>query len=526
MNPLSGTFGASSGAPDAAIRIAVVGHTNAGKTSLLRTLTRRADFGEVSNRPGTTRHVERIELRIDHRAAGVQFFDTPGLEDAVALQEHIRSFFAADASTLPAEQVRGFLAGPEARGVFEQEAKVLRALLGADAAFLVIDVRTPVLPKYRAEIGLLAACARPVLPVLNFVRQTGGDGRPEAAWRALLADAGLHAVARFDATAPFTGAERDLYADLATLLPAHRQALAAVVERLEAERIARRRAACQAIALLLVQTAAMRRAVRMPETDAAGRNSQIAAGHDARVPAFDPANAARPADPAAKAMRQAADALQHDVLRRARSCSEALLKLHGFREGDAAEAPLPLLHGRWEMDLFSPDTLRQAGARLGAGAAAGAAVGLVADIALAGVSLGAGMAVGGAVGSALAHGWGPLGRRMANRLRGVREVTAEDAVLVVLATRQLALLQALERRGHAEVLPITGEDLELDDAAGRSAQPEPTASHQHKLIEQAVRGTRPARSHPQWETRRFGDGNLDMGERVEAIAQILSASQA
>ena len=224
-------------------------------------------------------------------------------------------------------------------------------------------------------------------------------------------------------------------------------------------------------------------------------------------------------------MRQAADALQHDVLRRARSCSEALLKLYGFREGDAAEAPLPLLHGRWEMDLFSPDTLRQAGARLGAGAAAGAAVGLVADIALAGVSLGAGMAVGGAVGSALAHGWGPLGRRMANRLRGVREVTAEDAVLVVLATRQLALLQALERRGHAEVLSITGEDLELDDAAGRSAQPEPTSLHQHKLIEQAVRDTRPARSHPQWETRRFGDGNLDMGERVEAIAQILSASR-
>ena len=31
------------------IRIAVVGHTNAGKTSLLRTLTRRIDFGAVSD---------------------------------------------------------------------------------------------------------------------------------------------------------------------------------------------------------------------------------------------------------------------------------------------------------------------------------------------------------------------------------------------------------------------------------------------------------------------------------------------
>ena len=47
------------------IAIAVVGHTNAGKTSLLRTLTRRSGFGEVSDRPGTTRHVESIDLRID-----------------------------------------------------------------------------------------------------------------------------------------------------------------------------------------------------------------------------------------------------------------------------------------------------------------------------------------------------------------------------------------------------------------------------------------------------------------------------
>ncbi|HLS42613.1 MAG TPA: GTPase, partial [Paenalcaligenes sp.] len=40
-----------------ALRLAVVGHTNTGKTSLLRTLTRDANFGEVRNSPGTTRHV-------------------------------------------------------------------------------------------------------------------------------------------------------------------------------------------------------------------------------------------------------------------------------------------------------------------------------------------------------------------------------------------------------------------------------------------------------------------------------------
>ena len=46
------------------LRIAIVGHTNAGKTSLLRTLTRQVDFGKVSDRPGTTRHAEAIDLRL------------------------------------------------------------------------------------------------------------------------------------------------------------------------------------------------------------------------------------------------------------------------------------------------------------------------------------------------------------------------------------------------------------------------------------------------------------------------------
>ena len=44
------------------LKLAVVGHTNVGKTSLLRTLTRDVGFGEVSHRPSTTRHVEGARL--------------------------------------------------------------------------------------------------------------------------------------------------------------------------------------------------------------------------------------------------------------------------------------------------------------------------------------------------------------------------------------------------------------------------------------------------------------------------------
>jgi len=454
---------------DAPLQIAVVGHTNAGKTSLLRTLTRRVDFGAVSEQPGTTRHVEAVELRVDGHAA-VRFFDTPGLEDAVTLLDHVARLEGASRP----DRIRRFLQGPEAHGAFEQEAKVLRKMLEVDAAFLVIDAREPVLPKFAAEVELLNSCARPLLPVLNFVRDVANR---EAQWRDMLSDAGLHAVVRFDAAAPFTGAERELYQDLGTLLPAHRAALRAIVEFLQREFDARRHAGCTLIAQRLVAAAALR--------------------HTATAEEFD--------DPATRQAR--IDALRQAVSDQARRGVDALLSLYGFRQGDAAEAPLPQLAGRWAMDLFNPEALKQAGVRLGSGAAVGAALGVGLDLAVGGTSLGAFAALGGAIGGALAQGPGPLGRQLANKLRGVHELTVEDSVLFVLAEQQLALLRALEQRGHA--------------ALQRVALPaRPDAAADNQALAHVVQAAQPARSHPDWAEERRGDSG-DRRALVEALADRL-----
>lgn len=438
---------------DQAIRIAVVGHTNAGKTSLLRTLTRRVNFGEVSERPGTTRHVEAVELQVGG-APAVRFLDTPGLEDAVALREHLETH---DRDLTPPERIRRFLQGPEAHGVFEQEAKVLRALLEVDAAFLVIDAREPVLPKFRAEIELLSACARPLLPVLNFLRDAGSR---EAAWKELLSAYGLHVTVRFDAAAPFVGAERELYRDLATLLRERRAQLDGVAAFLDAEAARRREAAGTRIAELLVDAASMRRALSSGQF----------------------------ADPPTR--QRLVAALRKDVFDKAQRCADDLLALHGFREGDADEATLPMLEGRWTLDFFHPEALKDAGLLLGKGVAVGAAVGVVADLALAGLSLGAGAALGGAIGGAVSQGLGPLGRKLANKLRDVHELTVEDSVLLVMAAWQLRLLCALEQRGHA--------------AQGRIAAKEAPApsldADARRTLAELVRAARPARSHADWET--------------------------
>lgn len=429
------------------IRIAVVGHTNAGKTSLLRTLTRRIDFGEVSDRPGTTRHVESVDLKIDGRSV-VRFFDTPGLEDAVSLRQHLEAF---DTTQTPPDRIREFLRSPEARGSFEQEAKVLRAMLDVDAAFLVVDAREPVLPKFRAEIELLNSCARPVLPVLNFVRDPASR---EPAWKELLSAYGLHVLVRFDAAAPFTGAERDLYRDLATLLRPHREPLHRAVDTLEAEAAQRRHAAAARIAELLVDASAVRRT-------------------------------ASAEDFADKAKREAlVSALRQSITDKAQRCTDDLLALYGFRQGDADEAPLQAVEGRWTLDLFEPEAMKAAGLLMGKGVVAGAAVGVVADLALAGLSLGAGAALGGAIGGAVSQGWGPFGRKLMNMMRDVQELSIEDSVLVVMTAWQLQLAQALERRGHAATARIA-----IQGSAGRE-------------VATAVRAARPARSHPEWESTR------------------------
>ncbi len=394
------------------IRIAVVGHTNAGKTSLLRTLTRHIAFGEVADRPGTTRHVEAIDLKVDGVPA-VRFFDTPGLEDAITLADYMKAL--AECPT-PPDRVRAFLAGPEAHAAFEQEAKVLRQMLEVDAGIYVIDTREPVLPKFRAEIEILTWCARPIMPVLNFVR----DARSRKdEWLTTLAAYNLHACVQFDAVAPFAGSEEQLYQDLSTLLRERRSALVRVMEDLAFQRRERQAAGCRVVSDLLVSMAALRRPIAQEDFAVEHRREKFIRG------------------------------FREDVLKASRASIDDLLAIYGFRGEEADAATLPWLDGRWEDDLFNPETLRDAGRKLGAGAAVGGAIGLVADIATAGLSLGAGTALGAALGGMASQGWGQFGRRLANKVRGVQELTLENEVLYVLAAHMLGLMEALERRGHA-----------------------------------------------------------------------------
>ncbi len=448
-----------------ALKLAVVGHTNVGKTSLLRTLTRDVGFGEVSHRPSTTRHVEGARLSVDGEAL-LELYDTPGLEDAIALLDYLERLDRPGERLDGPARVARFLDGSEARQRFEQEAKVLRQLLASDAGLYVIDAREPVLAKYRDELSVLASCGKPLLPVLNFV-SSAEQREPE--WREALARLGLHALVRFDSVAPPEDGERRLYESLALLLEGARPQLERLVLDLEAQRRARRQSANRLIAELLIDCAACRRSVVS----------------------------------AADAQTQAIGELRQAVRQREQRCVDALLKLYAFRPGDAAASDLPLLDGRWGDDLFNPETLKQLGVKVGGGIAAGAAAGAGIDLLVGGLTLGAAALAGALAGGALQTARS-YGSRLLGKLKGQRELTVDDSVLRLLALRQRQLLQALEARGHAALESI------------QVTLPVDTTWREGKLPEALHK----ARAHPQWSSLN-AHARLSQPERQEQIDLLL-----
>ena len=452
------------------IHIAVVGHTNTGKTSLLRTLSKDRDFGEVSSRPSTTRHVEGVRLMV-HGEVLVELYDTPGMEDPIALLEAIEGIASEEHERLdgPA-RISRFLTTPAASTRFEQEAKVLRQLLASDAAFYIIDVRDPLLAKHRDELTVLGNCAVPLLPVFNFVRDPAAN---EDVWREALARLGLHAVVRFDTVAPEKGGEETLYATLATLLYPHRATLQRLIASHAEDARLRHVSALQLIAELLIDVASCRKQVSHAETR----------------------------------LQDAVNELNERVKIHEQRCVTSLLELYRFDSDDIHAAQLPLIDGRWQDDLFNPETLRIVGIQIGSGAAAGAATGVGIDLMVGGITLGAAAALGALLGG----GWQALrhhGGRWLGKLTGRIELSINDGILRLLALRQLHLLSALESRGHAALLPIHQFIAQEDELRAGKLPP----------------SLRRARAHPEWSSL-YTDSVTDSARHIaiETLARELES---
>src|SRR5690625_2037317 len=434
------------------LRLAIVGHTNTGKTSLLRTLARNPLFGEVADQPGTTRFVEKLSLSSSNlNDAVIEFFDTPGIEDSIGLRDYFEQLNQNKPRLDGVAEVKRFLTTPESQGRFEQEARVLKQLLESDAALYVVDVRDPILAKHQDELALLALCGRPLLPVLNFLH---GHKDQTQTWRKALANLGLHICVEFDTVAPALDGEDQLYQRLSRMLEHHTYVLERFRENIQAERQARLNTAYTVIADLLIDVAAYRLNVKNDTT----------------------------------ALEQASQNMHNTVRQREQLCIRELLQVYNFRQSDYPNHRLPLKDGTWPLDLFNPEALKEMGIELSKGVAAGAVAGLTIDALTGGLSLGAAPVIGATTGG-LWQGARKFGRQLLGQARGYQDLVVDTPVLCLLALRQLHLLNALCHRGHAAINPI-------EIVEGNNGPNKPTIWHQNQLPPIL----RQARNHPEWST--------------------------
>lgn len=441
------------------LKMAVVGHTNTGKTSLVRTLTHDRRFGEVRDQAGTTRRIVSGDLVTDG-GERIELFDSPGLENAPELIDWLDRQ-PGDRHDGPA-RIRRLAEDPKASERFDHEARVLELMLEVDVALYVIDAREPVLEKYQDELAVLGLCARPILAVLNF---TASPESREEAWRAALARVQLHTVIAFDAAVRDPATELALFEKLKSQLDRHADVLASWLAYRRREERQRRQAALEAIAGLLLDVAACVR----------------------DVPADQPAEQAR-----------AWHDMRESIGRREQACVDTLLELYRFGREDYDESDLPVTDGRWQADLFDPETLRHYGLSTSGYAAAGASAGAVIDVGTGGLSLGAGTLAGAALGA----GAGLVrtaGSRLVSRMRGRVRLQVDDAVVRLVMIRSVDLLAALIRRGH-------GNPKRIRSRIDRALEP------------RLPRGVRRARHHPGWSALNTGGGTAD--SRSGALADV------
>lgn len=380
------------------LSLAVVGHTNTGKTSLLRTLLRDSNFGEVKNAAATTRHVEEAAIN-DGSETLVYLYDTPGLEDAGGVLDWLEKHTSPRSDGI--ERLQQFLSSPIAEGDFNQEAKVLRQLLQSDMALYVVDAREPVLNKYKDELTVLSWCAKPVMPVFNFIA-----GQDLTGWTTMLARRNLHVYSGFDTVAFDFEGEVRLWDNLATMQPNRTQ-----IDRL----ITMRRREWQQldtdskrdIAHFLLDVAAYKQEIN--EDD----NPQ----------------------PVLQTMQAAVRQLE-------RKLQQQLFQNYRFyhNEIDTDEWILK----EFRQDPFDSELLKEYGIRTTTGAATGALIGLGVDMVTLGGSLGLGTAIGSVLGGVL-----PNMQTISDKLSGKQTLHIDPETITLLAARALDLLTVLQSRGHA-----------------------------------------------------------------------------
>jgi hypothetical protein len=378
------------------ISLSLVSHTNAGKTTLARTLLGR-DVGLVRDAPHVTEFADVFTMLETAAGERLLLWDTPGFGDSLRLAKRLRAWgnpigwFVSE--VWDRWHDRPFWASQQALRNVRDEADVMLYLVNASESPEAAGYVQP-------EMELLGWIAKPVIVLLN---QLGAprEGAQEAAelerWRAHLAPhAQVKAVLPLDAFARCWVQEGTLLQAIEAALPAERRALMGRLRAAwSAQRLRTFDAAMHSLAASLARLAAAFEEVPDPATFGARLK---------RVGSALGLGSAE-ATPIALAQQALAERLAAEL----RANTAELIALHGL-EGQAQDEILTRLATHFETRL----RLDEGKAALWGGMVSGALVGLKADLLSGGLTLGGGLLAGGLLGALGAAGLA----RCVNLVRG------------------------------------------------------------------------------------------------------------
>jgi GTPase SAR1 family protein len=367
----------------APIALSLISHTNAGKTTLARTLLQR-DVGEVRDAPHVTEFSEDHLLLRTPSGDELRLWDTPGLGDSVRLvrrlqlQGHALGWFLTE--VWDRWRDRSFWYTQQALRHVRDQAQVVLYLVNAS--------ESPQAAAYvEAEMALLAWLDKPVLVLLNQLgapRGAAQEAQEVERWRRHLQ--GLRAgvqVLPMDAFARCWVQEHALLRAVQSQLDdASHAAMARLCDAWLGMRQATFAAAMAVLAGSLSRIASMRQRVEAAQ----GMADRIKRLATRLGPLFGAAGN--------DSTEQARVALAAQLDDEVRASTGELLRLHGL-EGRAQGEILARVATQFDVSA----RVHEGGAAVLGGMLSGALAGLKADIASGGLTLGGGLLAGGLLGA-------------------------------------------------------------------------------------------------------------------------------
>ncbi len=404
------------------ISLSLVSHTNAGKTTLARTLLAR-DIGEVRDEAHVTESAESHLLIESPAGDRLLLWDTPGFGDSLRLARRLAQ---------AGNPLGWFLSEVWDRWrdrAFWSSQHALRHVLGQSdvVLYLVNASEAPEDAGYlEAELQVLGLIGKPVIALLNQLGPAGEDHDDPlvARWRRRLdAAPGVRAVLPLDAFTRCWVQEGVLWRAVAAALPPPQQA---AFTRLQAAWLERQMAVWRSALSELARRLA-RAALDTEAVEPAGWRSPLRAFGKLLGLRGDAADSAQ-----ARALAALAERLDGDV----RQSTDRLIALHGL-DGRAGSEVMEKLARHYAMRR----PIDEGQAAIWGGALSGALAGLKADIVSGGLTLGGGLLAGGVLGALAAAG----------AARGVNLVRGLDRPQVAWDTQVLDALLAGALLGYLAV---------------------------------------------------------------------------